>query len=208
MGWYDEAFRESGRGHWRQRPGQGWWTQPRSGQDWSEGQGGGYGGEYRERGYPYATGYRPDNEGGYARRARQGGHFGNSAPRFGYDEEYRGEPGGPYQFEPRGGYRSQRGAYRDEYREQSGGRGGEYAGEQGWGRSRVMHDDDVLESVRENLFQDSYVDPERIHVRVQDGVVTLSGFVDDYLEARYAWDDAWESPGVRGVINQLEVKEE
>ena len=74
-------------------------------------------------------------------------------------------------------------------------------------RPAGMSDDDVLDSVRENLFQDSYIDPESIRVRVEDGVVTLSGFVSDYLEARYAWDDAWESPGVRGVINRLEVRE-
>jgi osmotically-inducible protein OsmY len=39
-----------------------------------------------------------------------------------------------------------------------------------------------------------------------DGVVTLSGEVDDFLEARYAWDDAWEAEGVRGVINNLTVR--
>ena len=37
-------------------------------------------------------------------------------------------------------------------------------------------------------------------------MVTLKGEVDDYLEARYAWDDAWEAAGVRGVLNQLTVR--
>jgi hypothetical protein len=41
---------------------------------------------------------------------------------------------------------------------------------------------------------------------VNDNVVTLKGEVDDYLEARYAWDDAWEARGVRGVVNQLTVR--
>jgi len=36
--------------------------------------------------------------------------------------------------------------------------------------------------------------------------VTLTGDVGDFMEARYAWDDAWESPGVRGVINNLTVR--
>ncbi len=71
---------------------------------------------------------------------------------------------------------------------------------------RHMGDDDVRESVRENLFQDSYVNPDRIDVQVDRGVVTLRGEVEDFLQARYAWDDAWESPGVRGVINNLTVR--
>ena len=74
------------------------------------------------------------------------------------------------------------------------------------GTAGRMSDRDVLESVRENLFQDSFVDPERIQVQVERGIVTLRGDVDDFLEARYAWDDAWESPGVRGVINHLTVR--
>ncbi len=69
-----------------------------------------------------------------------------------------------------------------------------------------MDDDDILDSVRENLFQDSFINPDRIEVAVDGGVVTLRGDVDDFLQARYAWDDAWESPGVRGVINNLTVR--
>ncbi len=69
-----------------------------------------------------------------------------------------------------------------------------------------MDDDEVRYSVRENLFQDTFVNPDRIEVEVDRGVVTLRGEVDDFLEARYAWDDAWESPGVRGVINNLTVR--
>ncbi len=69
-----------------------------------------------------------------------------------------------------------------------------------------MDDDDVRESVRENLFQDSFINPDHIEVEVERGVVTLRGELDDFLQARYAWDDAWESPGVRGVINNLTVR--
>ncbi len=79
------------------------------------------------------------------------------------------------------------------------------AGASAW-RSRRLDDEDIREAVRENLFQDSYIDPGRIDVNVDRGVVTLRGEVDDFLEARYAWDDAWESPGVRGVINHLTVR--
>lgn len=71
---------------------------------------------------------------------------------------------------------------------------------------RQMSDDEIREAVLENLFQDTWVDPERINVEVDRGVVTLSGEVHDFMEARYAWDDAWEAPGVRGVINNLTVR--
>ena len=71
---------------------------------------------------------------------------------------------------------------------------------------RRMDDDDIRDAVLENLFQDEWIDPDRIDVDVDDGIVQLSGEVDDFMEARYAWDDAWETPGVRGVINNLTVR--
>lgn len=71
-----------------------------------------------------------------------------------------------------------------------------------------MEDEEIVQSVRESLYADHWIDPDRIQVDVEDGVVTLRGEVDDYMEARYAWDDAWESTGVRGVVNHLTVKME
>lgn len=73
-------------------------------------------------------------------------------------------------------------------------------------REMRMSDDEIREAVLENLFQDTWVDPQRIDVEVENGVVTLSGEVNDFMEARYAWDDAWETAGVRGVINNLTVR--
>jgi hypothetical protein len=76
----------------------------------------------------------------------------------------------------------------------------------GRGRAAVLDDDEVQERVRERLAADEWVDEARVFVDVEDGVVTLSGEVDDFMEARYAWDDAWETDGVRGVVNQLTVR--
>jgi len=74
-------------------------------------------------------------------------------------------------------------------------------------RGYELEDDrEIQQAVRQNLFQDNWVDAERIDVQVTDGVVTLTGDVDDFLEARYAWDDAWETSGVRGVVNHLHVR--
>jgi osmotically-inducible protein OsmY len=69
-----------------------------------------------------------------------------------------------------------------------------------------LSDDEVRDAVYRRMLADAWVDPERIDVQVEDGVVTLTGEVDDFMEARYAWDDAWETDGVRGVVNNLTVR--
>lgn len=74
------------------------------------------------------------------------------------------------------------------------------------GRDAPMSDGEIHDEVRQRLFQDSWLRADEIDVSVADGVVTLRGEVRDFLEARYAWDDAWESDGVRGVINNLTIR--
>lgn len=69
-----------------------------------------------------------------------------------------------------------------------------------------LPDGQILEMVRRRLYEDVWLDVDRIDVEVEDGVVTLRGEVDDFLEVRYAWDDAWETEGVRGVVTQLVVR--
>lgn len=71
---------------------------------------------------------------------------------------------------------------------------------------RRMTDDEIRDAVLANMDEDAWIDPDRIEVDVQEGVVTLTGEVDDFMQARYAWDDAWESAGVRGVVNNLTVR--
>jgi hypothetical protein len=69
-----------------------------------------------------------------------------------------------------------------------------------------LSDEQVLHGVRSRLQQDRWVDAGQINVEVEAGVVTLTGEVGDFMEARYAWDDAWETPGVHGVVNSLTVR--
>jgi hypothetical protein len=76
----------------------------------------------------------------------------------------------------------------------------------GRGPREELDDLQIMDEVRERLFQDSFVNPRAIEVDVREGVVTLRGEVRDFLEARYAWDDAWETRGVRGVVNNLTVR--
>jgi hypothetical protein len=73
---------------------------------------------------------------------------------------------------------------------------------------RRLNDDELRSLVRRRLFEDTSLPADRIRVEVRDGIVTLSGEVDDYLEARYAWDDAWETEGVEGVVSRLTVRGE
>lgn len=63
----------------------------------------------------------------------------------------------------------------------------------------------IRESVRRALRSDGYLDADAIEVEVDAGVVTLRGEVQDYMQARYAWDDAWDAPGVVGVVSRLVV---
>ncbi len=81
-------------------------------------------------------------------------------------------------------------------------RPGEYAAPRG----EPLGDEEIRSEVRQRLHQDTWLQADEIDVSVSGGVVTLRGEVHDFLEARYAWDDAWETEGVRGVINHLTVR--
>lgn len=67
-------------------------------------------------------------------------------------------------------------------------------------------DEQIRGGVLATMEEDSWIISDQIEVTVEDGVVTLRGEVGDYMEARYAWDDTWETEGVRGVINHLTVR--
>ncbi|HEX7118507.1 MAG TPA: BON domain-containing protein [Longimicrobiales bacterium] len=73
-------------------------------------------------------------------------------------------------------------------------------------RRRRRSDDQIRSDVEETLFYDTWVDADRIHVDVEDGVVTLSGTLPSYDEIRFATDDAWDVDGVRGVRTELTVE--
>lgn len=65
---------------------------------------------------------------------------------------------------------------------------------------------DLVARVTAALQRDGFLDADAIEVTADDRVVTLRGEVGDYMQARYAWDDAWEVPGVRGVVSKLTVR--
>ena len=144
-----------------------------------------YGGAYEEYGgYP----------GGPARGEYYGGPGMRRAPGRGYDGGYAREP-----FMPEEAYRRH-----PEYRQERMPR--EWEAHQHEYGDEELSDDEVRDAVYGRMQADAWLDPQRIYVQVEDGVVTLTGEVNDYMEARYAWDDAWEADGVRGVVNNLTVR--
>jgi hypothetical protein len=157
---------------------------PRGG--WDRGE---YGGAYEEYGgYP----------GGPGRGEYYGGPGAGQAPGRGYDRGWGGgyarEP-----FIPEEAYRRH-----PEYRQDRQPR--EWEAHQREYGDEEPGDDEVRDAVYRRMSADAWVDAERIEVQVEDGIVTLTGEVDDFMEARYAWDDAWEADGVRGVVNNLTVR--
>ncbi len=74
-------------------------------------------------------------------------------------------------------------------------------GPKGWKRS----DERIREDVCERLERDGRVDASDIDVSVQEGVVTLSGRVEDRPTKRHAEDIIEYLPGVKDVRNDLTV---
>ncbi len=68
-------------------------------------------------------------------------------------------------------------------------------------------DTEIAEDVRNRLVWDSWVDADQIDIRVERRVVTLDGEVDSIVEKRSAGDDAWDTPGVLDVVNNLRVRQ-
>lgn len=168
---------------------------------------GGYGADYAR----FGAGYQPDHfespyggygrSSGYSRWGAQRGYGYRGYGRGGYDQGYdQGYDRGT--FLPEQAYREH--PEMNHPQRPLSNRWPARNNDEQW--NRHFSDDEVVQSVRQNLHQDDYIDAGRIDVSVNGNVVTLKGEVNDYLEARYAWDDAWEADGVRGVLNQLTVR--
>ncbi|HEX6479768.1 MAG TPA: BON domain-containing protein [Ktedonobacteraceae bacterium] len=67
-------------------------------------------------------------------------------------------------------------------------------------------DEEIQKDVLEELKWDARVRPNEIGVAVKDSVVTLTGWVDSYLKKLAAEEDAYHVPGVKAVVNDIEVR--
>jgi osmotically-inducible protein OsmY len=76
-------------------------------------------------------------------------------------------------------------------------------GPQGWNRSKER----IMEDVCERMAQHGQLDASNIRVDVNDGQVTLSGYVTSRREKRIAEDVAESVWGVNDVNNQIRVAE-
>lgn len=68
-------------------------------------------------------------------------------------------------------------------------------------------DEELAADIRNRLTWDSWVNAEQVNIRVEGAVVTLEGDADSIVEKRAAGDDAWDTPGVRDVVNNLKVRQ-
>src|SRR5690242_19252902 len=66
-------------------------------------------------------------------------------------------------------------------------------------------DEEIQRDVLEEWRWDSRVRPNEIGVAVKDGIVTLTGWVDSYLKKIAAEEAAHRVPGVKAVVNDIEV---
>jgi osmotically-inducible protein OsmY len=69
------------------------------------------------------------------------------------------------------------------------------------------NDEEIRSDIRDRLIWDSWVDADRVMVDVSRGVVTLRGEVDTVIEKRAAGDDAWDTPGVVDVLNEIRIRQ-
>lgn len=70
----------------------------------------------------------------------------------------------------------------------------------------VRPDEEIARDVRQALKLDNDVPDERITVKVEEGVVTLTGHVEATLQKQTAEEDARKVKGTRNVLNRIEVE--
>lgn len=70
----------------------------------------------------------------------------------------------------------------------------------------ILTDEEVVFLITDGLFWDTWVDSEKIELKVEKGIVTLRGTASSQLEKRAAGDTVWDTPGVLDVNNEIRVE--
>jgi osmotically-inducible protein OsmY len=79
--------------------------------------------------------------------------------------------------------------------------------EQPTGAQVLLRDDAVIrDDLARTLALDPWVDAQAITIYVRDGEVTLEGEVEEMHARRAAGEDAWDTPGVKDVVNDLRLR--
>lgn len=71
---------------------------------------------------------------------------------------------------------------------------------------QIVDDGTITASIKTRFGVDKYVKALAIDIDTYDGVVTLNGMVDSYVEQQRAEDIARDIVGVKSVINKLELR--
>ena len=153
--------------------------------------------------------------GGYSNQGYSGQNYGGQS-------DWRGQGRSDY---GRYDYQlGQRGMYGPGSTSQTGGQSSTFVGQGnafsygGQGTQRGQHsgkgpkgyqrsDDRIREEVSDRLSEHGDIDASELEVQVNNGEVTLTGFVDDRQQKRMAEDIAEQISGVKDVHNQLKVHE-
>jgi osmotically-inducible protein OsmY len=69
----------------------------------------------------------------------------------------------------------------------------------------IRDDLSLKEHIRAALTRNPRIDDSRVSVEVVNGRVYLKGSVNTAVEKRLAEDEVWATPGVRDILNQLEI---
>ncbi len=72
--------------------------------------------------------------------------------------------------------------------------------------TRIRSDEEILDELTREMKWDPRIDQAPIQVVIADGVVTLSGVVDSAARRLAAFDTASRVKGVRGVIDNVEIR--
>ncbi len=72
--------------------------------------------------------------------------------------------------------------------------------------TRQRNDDEILADIRREMRWDPRIDQAPVEVMVADGVVTLTGVVENVSRRLAAFETASRVRGVRGVIDNIEVR--
>jgi osmotically-inducible protein OsmY len=69
----------------------------------------------------------------------------------------------------------------------------------------IETDWDIRDEINDEMWWSPYVDSDEVTVSVEDGVATLTGTVDSWMEYDAARENAFEG-GATGVVNRLTVE--